>query len=101
MSVAGTSGSTATPPKDLMPLLGQKGAPSKFTGRSSKVRRFLKHFNSLCNAYSVTTDADKCNKIVDYCSDSVNRVIESLDNFKADNWSELEKDLLNYFDADH
>jgi len=85
---------------DMMPLLGQKSAPTKFTGNPDKVKRFLKHYKQLCNAYNLTDDKEKCERLTDYCSSKVNKLIEALDSYENGNWSQLEKDLLRYYDAD-
>jgi hypothetical protein len=85
---------------NMMPLLGQKGAPTKFTGHYEEVKRFLRHFNHLCTAYSINDGQEKCNRILDYCSTKVNKLIEALPSYQRDDWDELEKDLLKYFDAD-
>jgi hypothetical protein len=81
-------------PTSVMPFPGQKGAPSKFKGDYEQVRRFLKHFNQLCKTHGITDAKDKCNAIVDYCSSKVNRLIEALASYRANDWDKLEKDLL-------
>src|SRR5215470_17053848 len=94
------SGTTTTTTKTPMPFLGDRGAPEKFTGNSSYVKRFLRHYNRLCTDHGVTADQDKCEMVLDYCSHKVNRVIENLKSYKDKNWSDLEHDLLSYYDAD-
>ena len=90
----------STPTKaDMMPLMGQKGAPAKFKGHYEEVKRFIKHFNRLCKAYGVTDDKEKCSRVVDYCSTRVVKLIEALTSYQTGNWGELEKDLLSYYDA--
>ncbi|KAJ8488790.1 hypothetical protein ONZ45_g13826 [Pleurotus djamor] len=59
----------------LMPELGEKGAPPKFTGDYDKVKSFIKKFNKLCDAYNLTDDKEKSD------------------------WKKLEEDILRYFDA--
>ena len=89
-----------TPNPDTMPLLGQKGAPVKFTGHHDHVKKFIRHYKQICQAYGITDDAGKCSRIVDYCSSKVNKLIEALTSYQSNNWSQLEKDLLQYYDAD-
>ncbi|KAF4587955.1 hypothetical protein EYR38_009916 [Pleurotus pulmonarius] len=43
---------------DMMPMLGERGAPPLFKGSHEKVKSFLKKFNTLCARYSVTDSAD-------------------------------------------
>ena len=84
---------------DMMPLLGQRGAPAKFRGHYAEVKRFTRHFNQLCAAYGVTESKDKCNRIIDYCSTRVVKLIEALTSYQTDDWTQLEEDLHNYYDA--
>src|SRR5271170_2265882 len=90
--------STRTP--DMMPLLGQKGAPTKFRGHYEEVKQFIRHFNQLCKAYGVSDDKDKCERVVDYCSSKVVKLIEALPSYQTNDWTNLETDLLTYYDAD-
>ncbi|KAA1476735.1 hypothetical protein DENSPDRAFT_758454, partial [Dentipellis sp. KUC8613] len=43
---------------------------------------------------------DKCQAVLDYCSDKVKRYIKSLKSYKRLNWEMLRADLLERFDAD-
>ncbi|KAJ7572357.1 hypothetical protein C8J56DRAFT_1068979 [Mycena floridula] len=67
---------------EMMPLPPNKGAPKKFRGDYAYVRKFLKQYVQLCRAYNVTSEQEKCEKLLDY------------------DWDELEKDLLHYYDAE-
>jgi hypothetical protein len=89
----------ATNKGDMMPLLGQKGAPAKFRGHYAEVKRFTKHFNQLCTAYAVTDAAEKCSRVTDYCSSKVVKLIEALTSYQSKDWDALEKDLHSYYDA--
>src|ERR1700730_4847560 len=93
--------STATVPQraDMMPLMGQKGAPAKFRGHYEEVKRFIRHYNHLCKAYGVTEAQDKCDRVIDYCSSKVVKLIEALTSYQSGDWDALEKDLLSYYDA--
>ena len=64
------------------------------------MRIFLKRYNNLCIAYNVDSDAEKCERILDYCSRKVVHLIEALKSFTDKNWGSLETDLLRYYDAD-
>ena len=83
-----------------MPSPRAKEAPAKFTGKYEDVKKFLKRYNNLCQAYNVNTDAEKCERVLDYCSHKVNNLIEALKSYTDKSWSELEKDLLHFYDAD-
>src|SRR5580658_1928812 len=94
-----SSFSTHAKSPEMMPLLGQKGAPSKFHGRYDDVKPFIDHYNQLSAAYGLTA-AQKCKKVIMYCARSVIDLLEALTSYKSGDWSQLEKDFVRYFDAD-
>ncbi|KAF9015869.1 hypothetical protein BDZ89DRAFT_903418, partial [Hymenopellis radicata] len=81
-----------------LPSLGSKSAPTKFARNYEDVKIFLRRYDRLCKAYNVR-DAEKCERIIDYCSRSVVRLIESLQSYR-DDWAQLYEDLLEFYDAD-
>ncbi|RDB16218.1 hypothetical protein Hypma_003110 [Hypsizygus marmoreus] len=83
----------------MMPSPRAKEAPKTFTGSHEYIKKFLKRYNNLCTTYNVS-EAEKCERIVDYCSNKVVRLIEALPSYINQTWSVLEKDLLRYYDAD-
>ncbi|KAF8993740.1 hypothetical protein BDZ89DRAFT_1182767 [Hymenopellis radicata] len=83
----------------MLPPLGSKSAPTKFSGNYEDVKTFLRRYERLCNAYNVR-EAEKCERIIDYCSRPVIRLIESLQSYRASSWTQLYHDLLEYYDAD-
>ncbi|KAF9030233.1 hypothetical protein BDZ89DRAFT_949931 [Hymenopellis radicata] len=83
----------------MLPPLGSKSAPTKFAGNYEDVKTFLRRYDRLCNAYNVR-DAEKCERIIDYCSRSVVRLIESLQSYRDNDWAQLYEDLLEFYDAD-
>ncbi|KAJ7588706.1 hypothetical protein C8J56DRAFT_1049627 [Mycena floridula] len=85
---------------EMMPLPPNKGAPKKFRGDYAYVRKFLKQYVQLCRAYNVTSEQEKCEKLLDYVSSRVGKFIESNSNYINKDWDELEKDLLHYYDAE-
>ncbi|KAF4563846.1 hypothetical protein EYR36_003090 [Pleurotus pulmonarius] len=85
---------------DMMPMLGERGAPPLFKGSHEKVKSFLKKFNTLCARYSVTSDEEKCERILEYCNDKVTQLIEALPAFRDSNWAVLEEEIKQHFDAD-
>lgn len=84
---------------DMLPTLGSKTAPKKFTGNFKKVKDFLEKYDRMCNAYHLT-DSDKCLRLTDYCSDIVTQLIESLTSYRTHDWAALKASLLDYYDAD-
>ncbi|KAF7431059.1 hypothetical protein PC9H_006777 [Pleurotus ostreatus] len=85
---------------DMMPMLGERGAPPLFKGSHEKVKSFLKKFNTLCARYSVTDSADKCERVLEYCSDKVVQLIEALPGYRSSEWDTLETEMKQHFDAD-
>ncbi|KAJ7600103.1 hypothetical protein C8J56DRAFT_1037706 [Mycena floridula] len=85
---------------EMMPLPPNKGAPKKFRGDYAYVRKFLKQYVQLCRAYNVTSEQEKCEKLLDYVGSRVGKFIESNSNYIHKDWDELEKDLLHYYDAE-
>ncbi|KAK0435656.1 hypothetical protein EV421DRAFT_1986189, partial [Armillaria borealis] len=83
----------------MMPLLGAKSAPAKFTGKYDTVKKFIRQYKQMCAVYNVP-DKEKCRRIVDYCSTRVTRFIEALDSFVDEKWNQLETDILTYYDAE-
>ena len=89
--------STKTPAG--MPAWGEKGSPPKFRGSYEDVKRFLQRYNEVTSIYNLSL-AQKCDKVTDYCSHKVKRLIESLKSYTNKDWDQLEKDFLKYYDAD-
>ena len=87
-------------PLNDMPVLGEKKAPKKFTGKYSEVTQFIKHYSRLLEQYQVEDEVSKCEGILEYCSKSVKRFIESSTHFKTPNWNRLKADILKYYDAE-
>jgi hypothetical protein len=48
----------------------------------------------------ITTNKDKCEGIINYCSTKIICLIESLDEYKEHQWDDLKKKSLNLYDAD-
>ena len=84
----------------MMPSPRAKEAPPKFTGKYEDVKHFIKRYKSLCAIYNVDEDAERCERILDYCSHKVIRLIEALKSYTEKDWAGLESDLLRYYDAD-
>jgi hypothetical protein len=82
-----------------MPAWGEKGSPPKFRGSYEDVKRFLQRYNEVTSIYNLSP-AQKCDKVTDYCSRKVKRLIESLKSYTNKDWDQLEKDFLKYYDAD-
>lgn len=96
-STAYMTQSTKTPAG--MPAWGEKGSPPKFRGSYEDVKRFLQRYNEVTSIYNLS-HMQKCDKVTDYCSRKVKRLIESLKSYTSKDWDQLEKDFLKYYDAD-
>ncbi|TFK16853.1 hypothetical protein FA15DRAFT_551587, partial [Coprinopsis marcescibilis] len=83
-----------------MPVRGSHHAPRTFKGKYSEIERFIDHYERLLQQHHISSDADKCKGIKEYCSDSVIDFIESNPHFTTPNWNNLKDDLLKYYDAD-
>jgi hypothetical protein len=94
------STSSTTPPSVLtLPLLGTRGAPELFQGEYSRVRYFIDHYERLCAIHSVTSDQEKVEAILQYCSSQVRETIEGMTHFFIPNWDYLKEDILKVYDA--
>ena len=94
-----SQGGPLTGPNSL-PIRGQRGAPTKFTGRYDAVVTFLQHYERLCIKHSVVSDLDKVECITQYCSRAVKEFMEGLSSFQERSWSAFKFDILKYFDAE-
>ena len=88
------------PPLSQMPVHGNKNAPVTFKGNYKHVESFIDHYNRLLDYYHVTVEADKCHGILEYCSQHVKDFIQINPHYITHNWDELEKEILNAYDAD-
>ncbi|KAJ6481130.1 hypothetical protein C8R45DRAFT_831870, partial [Mycena sanguinolenta] len=91
-----------TPTRSIhdMPVLGSKDAPKKFRGRYTEVQNFVDHYERLLKRCQVTSDRQKCEHILKYCTIDVQYVIQTLDGFDPPRWSQLKREILKHFDAD-
>ncbi|TFK16892.1 hypothetical protein FA15DRAFT_606153 [Coprinopsis marcescibilis] len=83
-----------------MPVRGSCHAPRTFKGKYSEIERFIDHYERLLQQHHVSSEADKCKGVKEYCSDSVIDFIESSPHFTTPHWKNLKDDLLKYYDAD-
>ena len=83
-----------------LPIIGTKGAPKKFKGKSSEVEILLRHMDRLYAKYNVTDDKDKVESITQYCSRSVRQFMEGLSSYITPNWAQFSKDLKKFYEAD-
>ena len=89
---------TITKTPAMMPACGEKGAPPKFKGSYEEVKRFLQRYNDITTIYNATP-AQKCERVIDYCSPKVRQLVESLKSYSSKDWDALEQDFLRYYDA--
>ncbi|KAJ7651251.1 hypothetical protein FB45DRAFT_1018599 [Roridomyces roridus] len=83
-----------------MPMRGQKEAPKTFKGKYTEVSDFIRHLERLFKKCKITDDADKCNYLMEYCSNDVQILIRSLDSYRRQQWSALRDEVLQSYDAD-
>jgi hypothetical protein len=72
----------------------------KFKGEYNYVSRFIQHYERLCDQNNVTLDKEKCETITQYCSKKVGEFIEALESYFKEDWTQLKKDLLKFYDND-
>lgn len=83
-----------------MPLAGARAAPKKFTGKYSKIRGFILHYELLLAQHNILRNTDRCELITRYCSTKVTEFIQALSSYNDKDWDALREDLLKYYDAD-
>jgi hypothetical protein len=88
------------PPLSQMPIRGSKNAPTTFRGDFNQVETFVEHYNRLLDYYHVTTEADKCRGILDYCSQEVKDYVQINPHYLTPNWSKLQDEILSAYDAE-
>jgi len=88
------------PPLAQMPIRGSKNAPRVFKGNYKHVAPFINRYNQLLDYYHVVTEVDKCRGILEYCSWSVKDFIQINPHYLKPNWEELQKEILNAYDAE-
>jgi hypothetical protein len=61
-----------------MPIPGTKLAPEKFRGDFHKVKEFIQHYEWLCAQNNVTSDIEKCEPLLHYCSKREKQTIKNI-----------------------
>ena len=87
-------------PLAQIPMRYMKNAPSLFKGDYHKVTCFIEHYSHLLEVYQVTSDHDKCQGILEYCSQDVEDFIKSCPDFIDPDWNALKEEILMYYDAE-
>ena len=83
-----------------LPLPGTRSAPKTFKGKHSDVESFLYFFNRLCTKHHITSDADKIESFVHYCSRTVRETLEGLRSYRDKNWDAFARDFTKYYEAE-
>lgn len=83
-----------------LPIVGTKGAPKKFKGKSNEVESFLHHYEKLCAKWNVTSANDRIQNITQYCSRPVREFLEGLTSYTSSDWAKFKKDFKEFFNAD-
>ncbi|KAG2045889.1 hypothetical protein BDR06DRAFT_865241, partial [Suillus hirtellus] len=84
----------------ILPLPGGKHAPAKFKGKYNQVKKFIRHYERLCDQLLITTNQEMCENVTLYCSSRITRLIEILPSYRRNNWADLKADFISLFDAD-
>jgi hypothetical protein len=99
-SISSTPNMAAVTGIQAMPIQGSSKAPKTFRGKYTAIRQFIIHVERLFHQYSVTTEVDKCNAVLEYCSTRVRNFIKTSQHFSIPSWILLKTELLKYYDAD-
>jgi hypothetical protein len=83
-----------------MPIPGTKLAPEKFRGDFHKVKEFIQHYERLCTQNNVTSDIEKCETVLRYCSKREKQTIMNIPSYTSRSWGRLREDILRLYDAD-
>jgi hypothetical protein len=83
-----------------IPVRGSKDAPKTFTGKYNEVRLFIDHFERLIKKCRISSDSDRCDLLMLYCSTDVQNIIRTLDGYEYRKWGVLRPQLLKFFDVD-
>lgn len=90
----------AQPVPTQMPVRGTKNAPKTFKGKYRTVDHFFKHLEQLFTQHRVTSSAEKCKYLLEYCSYKVQDFITASENYQANIWDDLKEEVLKYYDAE-
>ena len=88
------------PPLYNMPIRGSKLAPKTFKGNYHKVTGFIRHYTRLLDQHRVVLEAEKCQGILEYCSQKVKDFVKSSIHYQAGDWQQLQAEILKYYDAE-
>ena len=85
---------------NALPIQGKRDAPRTFKGSYDKVEEFLKTMDKLFARYEVTSDNERVDAILPYCSTKVQDFIRTSPAFTKPNWDRLKKHMMEYYDAE-
>ena len=85
---------------NALPIQGKRDAPRTFKGSYDKVEEFLKTMEKLFARFEVTSESEKVEAILPYCSTKVQDFIRTTSGFTKPNWVTLRKDMMEYYDAE-
>jgi hypothetical protein len=83
-----------------MPLPGTKQAPKRFNGDYRYVQDFIEHYERLLHRFNVTSNAEQCTAVRQYCSHRVKETIEGMPDYITPDWSNLRATILRFYDAE-
>ncbi|KAF8210439.1 hypothetical protein K438DRAFT_1456073, partial [Mycena galopus ATCC 62051] len=83
-----------------LPHRGSKDAPKTFRGNYSDVQNFIDHYERVFTKCGITSEREKCESVLMYCSVDVQYVIHTLEGYEVSRWSVLKRDILRHYDAE-
>jgi hypothetical protein len=83
-----------------MPITRMKLVPEKFHEDFHKVKEFITHYERLCTQNNVTSDIEKCETVLHYCSKRKKQTIMNIPSFIFKSWGHFREDILQLYDAD-
>ena len=86
----------------LLPMAGGRFAPRTIsrTGSSHVLRHFLGVYNHLCAHFKITSEREKCDGLLTYCTPKAAQMIERLPGFIRGDYESLIKNFKHFHDID-
>ncbi|KAJ6624339.1 hypothetical protein B0H10DRAFT_1645136, partial [Mycena sp. CBHHK59/15] len=82
-----------------MPIRVPRRLPRFFVGNIRSLA-FIQHYDRLLNKCRVTDEKERCKCVLEYCSTDVQNFIQSSEYFIKNNWTQLHKEILKFYDAE-
>ncbi|KAF8196816.1 hypothetical protein K438DRAFT_1967820 [Mycena galopus ATCC 62051] len=72
----------------------------KYACKYTDIQVFIDHYERLLLKHRISSDQERCDNVLQYCTVDTQNVIRALDGFQKGKWKRLRKELLQAFDAD-